>query len=203
MSKILVTGGAGFIGSNFVQMVLAEHPEAFIVNLDKLTYAGNLENLAGSLDHPNHKFVKGDICDGELVEKIINLRNVHVGDAMVPAPQVVSVRQDAGADELLSVIGGCRFNRLPVTDASGRDVVGLLAVPELLRDLTPGETADLARFVKPAVVLRPTMTVTQAIFALQRNRAAMAAVRNAEGRYVGIVTLKVLTFLCVSKRHLE
>ncbi len=72
MKKILVTGGAGFIGSNFVRMVLAEHSDCFVVNLDKLTYAGNLENLEGFLDHSNHKFVKGDICDGELVEKLID-----------------------------------------------------------------------------------------------------------------------------------
>lgn len=70
--KILVTGGAGFIGSNFVRMALAGHSDCFIVNLDKLTYAGNLENLAGFLDHPNHKFIKGDICDGTLVAKIID-----------------------------------------------------------------------------------------------------------------------------------
>ena len=72
MKKILVTGGAGFIGSNFVRMVLAEHSDCFVVNLDKLTYAGNLENLEGFLDHSNHKFIKGDICDGELVEKLID-----------------------------------------------------------------------------------------------------------------------------------
>jgi len=72
MRRILVTGGAGFIGSNFVRMALSEHPDCFIVNLDKLTYAGNLENLAGFLNHPNHQFVKGDICDGELIEKIID-----------------------------------------------------------------------------------------------------------------------------------
>ena len=47
MKRILVTGGAGFIGSNFVRMVLSEHPDVFLVNLDSLTYAGNLENLAG------------------------------------------------------------------------------------------------------------------------------------------------------------
>lgn len=72
MRRILVTGGAGFIGSNFVRMMLSEHPEVLLVNLDKLTYAGNLENLTGFLDHPNHKFIKGDISDGRLVEKIID-----------------------------------------------------------------------------------------------------------------------------------
>ncbi|MGA2171718.1 MAG: dTDP-glucose 4,6-dehydratase [Sedimentisphaerales bacterium] len=72
MRKLLVTGGVGFIGSNFVRMVLAEHPDCFIVNLDKLTYAGNLENLAGLENHPNHKFIKGDICDGDLIGRIID-----------------------------------------------------------------------------------------------------------------------------------
>ena len=72
MRRVLVTGGAGFIGSNFVRMVLSEHPDCFVVNLDKLTYAGNLENLAEFIKHGNHKFVKGDICDGALVEKLID-----------------------------------------------------------------------------------------------------------------------------------
>lgn len=72
MRRVLVTGGAGFIGSNFVRMVLSEHPDCFVVNLDKLTYAGNLENLAEFIKHGNHKFVKGDICDGVLVEKLID-----------------------------------------------------------------------------------------------------------------------------------
>lgn len=78
MRRILVTGGAGFIGSNFVRMVLSEHPDCFVVNLDKLTYAGNLENLAGFLEHENHKFVKGDICDGALVGKIIDEHKIDV-----------------------------------------------------------------------------------------------------------------------------
>jgi len=72
MRRILVTGGAGFIGSNFVRMVLSEHADCFVVNLDKLTYAGNLENLTGFLNHSNHKFIKGDICDGRLVEELID-----------------------------------------------------------------------------------------------------------------------------------
>jgi dTDP-glucose 4,6-dehydratase len=72
MKSILVTGGAGFIGSNFVRMVLDEHKDFLVVNLDKLTYAGNLENLQQYMDYPNHRFIKGDICDGELVESLID-----------------------------------------------------------------------------------------------------------------------------------
>jgi len=70
--RILVTGGAGFIGSNFVRMVLSEHVDCFVVNLDSLTYAGNLENLDGFMDKANHKFIKGDICDAKLVESLLN-----------------------------------------------------------------------------------------------------------------------------------
>jgi dTDP-glucose 4,6-dehydratase len=76
MRRLLVTGGAGFIGSNFVRMVLSEQPDCVIANLDRLTYAGNLENLAGFLDHPNHSFIKGDICDGQLIEKIIDQHRI-------------------------------------------------------------------------------------------------------------------------------
>lgn len=72
MRTILVTGGAGFIGSNFVRMVLDEHPDVRVVNLDKLTYAGNLENLAGYQDRPGHVFVKGDICDSTLVTELVD-----------------------------------------------------------------------------------------------------------------------------------
>ncbi len=72
MRRILVTGGTGFIGSNFVRMVLSEHPDCLVVNLDKLTYAGNLENLAEFISHDGHTFVHGDICDGPLVEKLID-----------------------------------------------------------------------------------------------------------------------------------
>ncbi len=71
MRTILVTGGAGFIGSNFVRMVLSEHPEVRVVNLDLLTYAGNLESLGEYLNHNNHIFVKGDICDGKLVNDLV------------------------------------------------------------------------------------------------------------------------------------
>lgn len=76
MRTVLVTGGAGFIGSNFVRMVLDEHPETRIINLDKLTYAGNLENLSGCMDNPRHVFVKGDIGDAGLVTQLIDKHHV-------------------------------------------------------------------------------------------------------------------------------
>ncbi|HEX2971618.1 MAG TPA: SDR family NAD(P)-dependent oxidoreductase, partial [Tepidisphaeraceae bacterium] len=68
---LLITGGAGFIGSNFVRMVLDEHPEVRVVNLDKLTYAGNLDNLDGYMEMPNHIFVQGDIGDATLVARLL------------------------------------------------------------------------------------------------------------------------------------
>jgi dTDP-glucose 4,6-dehydratase len=61
--KLLVTGGAGFIGSNFIHLVLASRPDWAVVNLDKLTYAGNLENLKDIAGDPRYRFVRGDICD--------------------------------------------------------------------------------------------------------------------------------------------
>ncbi len=67
MKKYLITGCAGFIGSNFVYYMLNKYPEIQLVNLDKLTYAGNLENLKGVEGDPRHIFVQGDICDRELV----------------------------------------------------------------------------------------------------------------------------------------
>jgi len=71
MRKILVTGGAGFIGSNFIRYMLESHPDYLIVNLDKLTYAGNLENLEEIEDSANYHFVKGDICDRSFVDSVI------------------------------------------------------------------------------------------------------------------------------------
>ena len=67
--KILVTGGAGFIGSNFILCMMKKYPDYRIVNFDNLTYAGNLENLASVQDNPNYQFVEGDICNSEVVKK--------------------------------------------------------------------------------------------------------------------------------------
>ena len=70
LKAILVTGGAGFIGSNFVPYFAKKYPEYHIINLDKLTYAGNLENLKECEAMANYTFVKGDICDAEMVEEV-------------------------------------------------------------------------------------------------------------------------------------
>ncbi len=70
MKKILVTGGAGFIGSNFINYILNNRDDVVIVNLDKLTYAGNLQNLTNVEKHPKYIFIKGDIVNDELVSHI-------------------------------------------------------------------------------------------------------------------------------------
>lgn len=69
--KILVTGGAGFIGSNFIRYILKNYIDYEIVNLDKLTYAGNLENLRDIENDPRYSFIKGDICDKDVVNSLV------------------------------------------------------------------------------------------------------------------------------------
>ena len=80
MSAVLVTGGAGFIGSNFVRYLRRERPRLTVVNLDKLTYAGNLESLADLKEDPHHVFVQGDIADARLVDELLRR---HQAEAIV------------------------------------------------------------------------------------------------------------------------
>ncbi len=70
MKKVLITGGAGFIGSHVVRLFVKKYPEYHVFNLDKLTYAGNLENLRDVEAAPNYTFIKGDICDASLLEEL-------------------------------------------------------------------------------------------------------------------------------------
>ena len=70
MKRLLITGGAGFIGANFVPYLLKCYENIRIINLDKLTYAGNLENLREVDGHPNHVFIQGDICDWKFVNQL-------------------------------------------------------------------------------------------------------------------------------------
>jgi dTDP-glucose 4,6-dehydratase len=80
ISCVLVTGGAGFIGSNLVRLLRSERPDWTVINLDKLTYAGNLESLADLKDDPKHVFVRGDIANAELVEHLLR---AHAVDAVL------------------------------------------------------------------------------------------------------------------------
>ncbi|WP_462218819.1 GDP-mannose 4,6-dehydratase, partial [Ferruginibacter sp.] len=75
MHTILLTGGAGFIGSHLTRLFVIKYPQYTIINLDKLTYAGNLENLTDIEDKPNYHFVKGDITDLELLRNLFKEYN--------------------------------------------------------------------------------------------------------------------------------
>ncbi|MBE6543343.1 MAG: dTDP-glucose 4,6-dehydratase [Ruminococcaceae bacterium] len=76
MNTMLVTGGAGFIGSNFVKLVLGEYRDIRVINIDALTYAGNLENLKDVEEDENYSFVHGDICDRELIKEIFSKNKI-------------------------------------------------------------------------------------------------------------------------------
>ena len=78
MTKVLVTGGAGFIGSNFVHHALAAHDDWTVTTLDKLTYAGRMENLADVMDHPRHAFVKGDVADAAVAAPLVKASDIVV-----------------------------------------------------------------------------------------------------------------------------
>ena len=78
MVNVLVTGGAGFIGSNFVRYALAQHPDWHVTTLDKLTYAGRLENLHDVQDHPRHRFVRGDVADADVAAPLVHDAHVVV-----------------------------------------------------------------------------------------------------------------------------
>lgn len=112
MKSILVTGGAGFIGSNFVPYMVSKYPDYKIINLDKLTYAGNLNNLKECENAANYMFVKGDICDRPLIEKLFkdnDIRGVvhfaaesHV-DNSITGPQAFIETNVLGTFTLLDV----------------------------------------------------------------------------------------------------
>ncbi len=112
--RLVVTGGAGFIGSNFIRHVLTTHPEDSVVNLDKLTYAGNLANLADLSVSPRYRFVQGDICDGPVVRDVL-----------------------AGADALVNFAAESHVDRsLVEPDAFLRtDVFGVFTLLEAVREL--------------------------------------------------------------------
>ena len=153
---ILVTGCAGFIGSNFVPYFLEKYNDYFIVNLDLLTYAGDLENLTEVERNPNYKFIQGDICNRDLVEFIFNEYNIHGVihfaaeshvDNSIKNPGVFIETNVNGTFTLLDVAykkwmekpfayksdyAGCRFHHI-----STDEVYGTLNETDLFTEETP------------------------------------------------------------------
>lgn len=144
--NLLVTGGAGFIGSNFIYYWLAKNPKDKVVNYDKLTYAGNLENLKGIEENSNYEFVKGDIVDGDLVNETIKKNKIdlivhfaaesHV-DRSIEGPAVFVETNVVGTQVLLDAArsnGNIRFHHV-----STDEVYGSLELdsPEKFKETTP------------------------------------------------------------------
>ncbi|MDP3947261.1 MAG: dTDP-glucose 4,6-dehydratase [bacterium] len=116
--KILVTGGAGFIGSNFVRYFLGKHPELSVINLDKLTYCGNLENLAGLGNHPRYEFIQGDICDEQTVMPLMEQADgvIHFAaeshvDNSIRDPLIFTKTNVLGTHVLLEAANKCKIKK--------------------------------------------------------------------------------------------
>jgi dTDP-glucose 4,6-dehydratase len=141
---ILVTGCCGFIGSNFVQYMLQTHTGETIINLDKLTYAGNLENLQSIQGHPRYHFIKGDICDRAIVESAIRKHEVdaivnfaaesHV-DRSIVGPAVFIETNVAGTGVLLEVARECGIKRF--VQISTDEVYGSLGAEGKFTETSP------------------------------------------------------------------
>ena len=128
---LLVTGGAGFIGSNFIFYWLKHHPEDQVVCLDKLTYAGNLATLVLVMDHPSFRFVRGDICDRAAVKRlfeeeqpqaVINFAAESHVDRSIQAPEVFLQTNVLGTQVLLDACcahGGVRFHQVSTDEVYG------------------------------------------------------------------------------------
>ena len=129
--KVLVTGGAGFIGSNFVIYMLEKHPDYKIVNLDKLTYAGNLENLKSVENNPNYSFVRGDIADREFIfdlfakekfDVVVNFAAESHVDRSVKEPDVFVKTNVLGTQTLLDAakeFGVKRYHQVSTDEVYG------------------------------------------------------------------------------------
>ncbi len=147
--NVLVTGGAGFIGSNLVRLLLAERPDWRVVTLDKLTYAGNAENLAGLEENPRHRFVRGDICDGPLVADLVRSEQIdailhlaaesHV-DRSILAPAVFIDTNVRGTQVLLEVARELSVRRF--LHVSTDEVYGSLGPTGLFTEETPLEPSS-------------------------------------------------------------
>lgn len=143
--KLLVTGGAGFIGSNFVIYMLQQHPNYQIVNVDALTYAGNLENLKSIENHPNYSFIKADITDGQAIDQIfeqgidvvVNFAAESHVDRSILEPEVFVKTNVLGTQVLLDA--SKRYGVTKYVQVSTDEVYGSLGETGLFMESTPLE----------------------------------------------------------------
>ncbi|KAF6587396.1 dTDP-glucose 4,6-dehydratase [Paenibacillus sp. EKM211P] len=141
--KLLVTGGAGFIGSNFVLYMLKQHPDYEIVNVDTLTYAGNLENLKSIEDHPKHTFVKADITDAQVMDQlmqqgidvVVNFAAESHVDRSILEPEVFVKTNVLGTQVLLDAAK--KYNVTKFVQVSTDEVYGSLGETGLFTEETP------------------------------------------------------------------
>jgi dTDP-glucose 4,6-dehydratase len=141
--KILVTGGAGFIGSNFIRYFLSVHPHDYIANLDILTYAGNLENLADVNAHPDYEFIRGDICDSALVSTLLQesvdavvhfAAESHVDRSIVDAQEFIRTNIQG----TFAVLEPARRQRIPrFLHVSTDEVYGSMGPGEVAKEQSP------------------------------------------------------------------
>lgn len=141
--KLLVTGGAGFIGSNFVLYMLKQHPDYEIVNIDALTYAGNLENLKSIENHPKHTFVKADITDAQAIDQlmqqgidvVVNFAAESHVDRSILEPEVFVKTNVFGTQVLLDAAK--KYNVTKFVQVSTDEVYGSLGETGLFTEETP------------------------------------------------------------------
>jgi dTDP-glucose 4,6-dehydratase len=140
---LLVTGGCGFIGSNFVRLILAERPEWRVTNIDKLTYAGNRANLADLESNPNYRFVHADICDKAAMNEVFATRPdavVHFAaeshvDRSITGPEIFVITNVLGTQNLLENARQSGIGRF--LHVSTDEVYGSLGATGLFTETTP------------------------------------------------------------------
>ena len=144
LMRVLVTGGCGFIGSNLIHHLRRQRPGWTVVTLDKLTYAGNLENLAALEGDPNHFFVRGDICDRALVDQVIGLHGIqavlhlaaesHV-DRSIQGPEVFVTTNVLGTQVLLEACKEAKVHRFVMVSTD--EVYGSLGPTGAFNEFSP------------------------------------------------------------------
>ena len=145
MLKLLITGGAGFIGSNFIRYMLDHYPDCRLLNLDKLTYAGNLENLAAVEHDSRHEFIQGDLCDADLVggilkkgvDAVVNFAaETHVDRSILHSSEFVQTNIVG----TLNLLESCRRNKIErMIQISTDEVYGSLHDSGMFTETSPIE----------------------------------------------------------------